>query len=363
MDSGTHFIRYDPDEIWMKANLTYIEQGGDILYPGDEKEMLLRGMMAIGISWMGAMDNALLMNTLTHSVDEFLDLYAERKSCYRMEAERARAVVEMDCRATGLPREIAAGTAMTADGQKIYLTEETVRLSGRAEKAAVGIIAEEAGAAGNGLPAGTRMQMYQGDADIAEIIVVEGAAGGRDREEDEAFRERIRVHGLTGVTTGPRQQYEAAARAVSPEITDARAIRTGECRVCVYLIFAEGANTDALIAETERALNPDSVRPMTDLVTAAEAPCREYALKAVCKAEPGGAEALRTAADEYHAWQDGALGRVFNPDRLIAALYQAGAQRVQLSGDSRFEDGEAVYTEIEAYERCRGTVELEITGG
>ena len=34
-----HYLTYDPEEIFQEMNLAYIQAGGDILYPGDEKEM------------------------------------------------------------------------------------------------------------------------------------------------------------------------------------------------------------------------------------------------------------------------------------------------------------------------------------
>ena len=44
MDTELHYLTYSPDDIWQEMQQTYIENGGDILYPGDEKEMLLRGV-------------------------------------------------------------------------------------------------------------------------------------------------------------------------------------------------------------------------------------------------------------------------------------------------------------------------------
>ena len=45
--NGTHYIHYDPDTIWELIIGTYIAEGGDILYPGDEKEILLRAVQAL----------------------------------------------------------------------------------------------------------------------------------------------------------------------------------------------------------------------------------------------------------------------------------------------------------------------------
>lgn len=34
----THYLTFDPEAIYREMLETYIENGGDILYPGDEKE-------------------------------------------------------------------------------------------------------------------------------------------------------------------------------------------------------------------------------------------------------------------------------------------------------------------------------------
>ena len=41
-----HYITYDPEAIWEKMMENYNKAGGEILYPGDEKEMLLRSVLA-----------------------------------------------------------------------------------------------------------------------------------------------------------------------------------------------------------------------------------------------------------------------------------------------------------------------------
>ena len=46
MDGELHYVTYDPEEMWQAMVTAYIGAGGDLLYPGDEKEMLLRGVQA-----------------------------------------------------------------------------------------------------------------------------------------------------------------------------------------------------------------------------------------------------------------------------------------------------------------------------
>ena len=74
MDSEIHYLSYDPEEIWKEMILAYIEAGGDILYPGDEKEMLLRGVQSIVTQVFAGVDAALRTDTLRYAVGEYLDI-------------------------------------------------------------------------------------------------------------------------------------------------------------------------------------------------------------------------------------------------------------------------------------------------
>ena len=69
--------------------------------------------------------------------------------------------------------------------------------------------------------------------------------------------------------------------------------------------------------------------------------------------------AITAAVQEYQDWQDNSIGTPFNPDKLMAAIYQAGATRVTWGTGSEFDDGgEIEYTEIAANEHCSGTITL-----
>lgn len=360
MDSTeTHYINYDPKLIWEQAMYTYIAEGGDILYPGDAKEILLRSVLAFMVLEFGVVDNALRMDSLRFAMDDYLDIKGEKRYCYRMQAQEARAAVQITFMSSGISGTIPAGTAMTADGQRIYVTEADIEQTGFAQVTAVGIIAEEAGAAGNGLVAGTQMQLCAPNAAVQNIIVTASATGGRDRENDESYRARIEEYGLVSVTTGPKQQYEAAARAVSPEILDAEAVRVAPSEVCVYLVLPAESDKNALIAAVQSALSPADTRPLTDLVTVMEARVMPYTLNVRCTLDGtvSGSD-LENIVSEYQAWQDNTISRPFNPDKLMSMLYQAGVMRVEWLEGSQFNGGAAVYTEIGKDERCIGTITL-----
>lgn len=359
--NGTHYIHYDPDTIWELIIGTYIAEGGDILYPGDEKEILLRAVQALLVQGFAVVDNALLMDSLQYTADDFMDIYGSKRNCYRIEAQAAEAEVEIIFSPGTMNLTIPAGTALTADGQRMYKTKSVINQNAYAQKVTATIVAEESGAAGNGLTAGTEMQFCISNPGVSSVTVITSASGGRDRENDDNYRERIREYGLASITTGPRQQYEQVARSVSVDVLDAKAVQTAPCAVCVYLIIAESADADAMQNEVLEALSGETDRPLTDLLSIAMAEEVPYALSVNITLEGTvTSAALQDVVNEYQAWQDNEIMRPFNPDRLLAMLYQAGVSRVQWADGSNFNGGEVAYTTIGESQRCRGTITLNI---
>ncbi len=363
MDSTElHFINYDPEELWNRIHSTYIEKGGDILYPGNEKEILLRAVEAICVAVLARCDNGMRQTTRKYAQDEYLDLYGEEHNCPRIEAKSAKASVRITFTASGVALTIAAGTELTADGVVLYKLTEDVEQTGEAQTVETIIECSTAGAIGNGLVEGTQMQFINSNGAVSSIYAISNATGGQDREEQEAFRERIGTHGLTTNTAGPSGPYESMAEAVSTLILDAKAINDGDGIVGIYLILGDGADSTAIINAVKEALSPATVRPLNDQVQVQVAEAVEYTLHPTIY-YPSSAnleDAITEAIADYQDWQDHAIGRAFNPDKLTAALYQLGATRVQYDADDGIEEAGAVYTEIAERARCAGTITPEL---
>jgi len=355
-----HYVTYDPDEIWNEMMTAYVEAGGDILYPGDEKEMLLRSVLADIVQVFAGVDNGLRMQTLRYAVGDYLDILGELRNCARIEATAATATVTITTNATGEADTLAAGTAMTADGEMFYLLAEDMAITGGAQTLTVGIVADRTGSAGNALTAGTEMQMQNKHPAINSIIVATDAIGGQEKEDDDTYRERIRQYGLASVSTGPARQYEAAAKAVSSVIVDAKAVRLSAGNVGIYLILSTSTGAAALLQAVSDALNGDDVRPLTDTVSVYQATDVTYTLnvKYLCDNSSATTQAVADAVADYQEWQESTIGLAFNPDRLMAALYQAGCTRVIWDTGSEFDGGDVEYTEIDENERCKGTITL-----
>lgn len=360
-NSELHYMQCDPEKLWNKMIEAYVDAGGDILYPGDEKEMLLRSVQADIIQVVMAVDNALRMMTLREATGIYLDVYGEGRNCERIEASAATATVRIKTNATGKSQTLAAGTAMTYDGEIYYLLTDDITLNGYEQTINTTVIADRAGSAGNALAAGAEMVLTITNSAVNNIVVTSAAKGGNEEEEDDAYRERIRKHGLAAVTTGPYQQYETIAEGVSSSIVDAKALNLEGGKVGVYLILSGNTGQENILKNVSDALSPLDVRPLTDHVFVYQATEIEYVLKVQysCDNSSTTTEAITQAVNSYQEWQDNTIGRAFNPDRLMATIYQAGATRVTWLAGSRFKDSTNItYTEIKENEHCKGTITL-----
>ncbi len=356
-----HYLTYDPNEIWSEMMANYVQAGGEVLYPGDEKEMLLRSVLADIVQIFAGVDNALRMMTLRYAVGEYLDILGEQRGCPRITATAATATVTITTNQTGKTGTLAAGSAMTADGNVFYLLAEDLELTGYPKTVTVGVVADRTGSAGNGLLAGTQLGLAISNEHISNIVAATDASGGNEAEDDETYRVRIQEFMLASVSTGPAQQYEAAAKAVSSAIVDARALNNGAGEVGIYLLLGTETGAAAILQAVTDALSATDTRPMTDHVVVYRATSVPYTINIAYQADGSSATnaAIAAAVEEYQNWQDNTIGRAFNPDRLIALLYQAGVTRALYGAGCVFgENGAIEYTEIAANEVCKGTITL-----
>ena len=352
-----HYCTYDPEEIYEDMIDAYVDAGGDILYSGDEKDILLRGVQAILVQAFAGVDNALRMATLRYAVGEYLDVYGEKRNCVRIPAVAATGTVNITAAATGSAQTIEAGTTLTADGIVLFKLDSDVSLSGSAETVSAVITAVEPGAGANGLADGTQMRFTNNIIAVTNILLDGATGGGRDKESDDNYRERIRTYGLSYNTAGSRSAYEAKAKEVSTQIIDAYAKNNGAGAVLVTLLLESGAVAADIIAAVTAALSADEARPLTDTVTVQNSTAKSYTLN-ITYTGSGISGAVDTAVENYKAWQNNTIGRAFNPDILVALIYQAGATLVTIDNTSSFDGGSAVYTAIGDTEHCTGTVNV-----
>lgn len=362
-ENQQRYVEYDPDVLWDGMQAAWQAAGGDVLYPGDEKEMFARFVLAETVKNLGKVDAGLRMGTLRGAIGTFLDDKGEDRKCYRIRAKASKGSVILTAAATGQTLTLPAGTQMTPDGRRYYALDHDVTLTGFAQTMILPVTCTEEGALGNGVAQGTQMQLVENRPAVVSVIVADPINGGDDTEDDESYRERIRTSGASETTTGPYAQYRAKAMGASSRIVDAEPMRTADGEVGIYLILEEGTDAQSVFDAVLAACAPKETRPLTDKVHCTEAETAEYVLKIAFALEEGAGESagatIQQLAVDYQKWQESKVGRPFNPDKLVSAIYNAGAIRVVLESGSRFgESGAAAYTEVEKHVRCCGTIEL-----
>lgn len=355
-----HYVTYDPDAVFEAMLTAYLEAGGDTIFGGDEKEMLLRAVQAIIVQAFAGVDNGLRMGTLRYAVGEYLDIIGDTRGCPRKQAVKATLTATITETTDGTASTLEAGTLLTATGEKLYALNEAVSITGTGATHTVRLTCTTAGADGNGLPTGTALQFMLPQDGVATVVTSSDAIGGENTEDDEAYRERIRMHSATLTTTGTALQYESTAKDVSQDVVDAKALNEGAGVVGVYIIVDDDADPTTTVNAVSTKLNDPDYRPLTDTIIVSEADKLTYTINVEYRGETGVdiADSVSSAVATYADWQNNKIGQAFNPDRLMALLYQSGCTRVTWDAGSSFNGGPVQYTEIDARKRCLGTINV-----
>lgn len=378
-----NYIEMDFDALYEEALAIYRESGGDVLFPGDEKEMLLRTVLGVLQQERASLNAAIAQGTIRSAEGEYLDILGENAGIERQGETCAEGTLEITLKRGTSGITLAAGTLFSYSGMLTFETTQAVGATAGAGQAVltVPIRCTKGGAAGNGIEKGTPLSPVEPRSFFISCILAGTTSGGIEEEEDDAYRKRIIESTFRKNATGSRTQYRAVALGVSAAILDASpvadeefddgvgkkyALRPGQ--VLVSLMFTETASEEdkaQIIQSAWLALNADESRPLTDTVIVREAKSKTFALKVRYRLqESDTGENLRaavlSAAEEYKQWQSAAIGRAFDPYRLTSMLYSAGCSRVDIdAAASSFDGGAAGYSAVDGATRLNGTVELE----
>jgi phage-related baseplate assembly protein len=169
-------------------------------------------------------------------------------------------------------------------------------------------------------------------------------------EGDEDFRRRIQLS-LEGFSTaGPEGAYIFHGLGADGDVLDVSATSPNPGEVVVAVLSRTGSGTASagLLATVEEALNADTVRPLTDLVTVQSAAIVNFAVTATIYTYPG--PDSQPVIDEANAALDVYLesvhriGQDVTISGIYGALHRPGVQRVELTAPT----ANIVISELEA---------------
>lgn len=194
------------------------------LYPGDERRIFGEALAQVIVSVYNSVNDACRQKMLRYARGEVLDALGENRDVTRLDPTYAATTLRFTIsEAVAFNIVIPAGLRVSNDFERYFLTDSTVVLYAGALYVDVTATAEDGGSEYNRIPPGEISNIV----DVSEAPMIDAVtnltetAGGGDREDDEAYRERIREAENKLSTAGPAKAYKYWALSANSRVSDA----------------------------------------------------------------------------------------------------------------------------------------------
>lgn len=407
----------DIEELRLNGIRFLANELNEALYPADERTQFFYALLAYLIQHEQALEDAVSQYYLRYARGAELDAIGETRTLERLQARRATTVLEFR---VNEPKSyniyIPAGTKVTTDTRLFFATVQNVLLQAGETFVQVEAEATQAGSEYNGIEAGQVRRLVDDIADIDTVRNVEITTGGREEENDDEFRERIRLAPNTWSTAGPAAAYRAWALE-APGVVDAMVLQNSETlnltlpvydgyaffpadrveevlydktydvshenlrfyapgeetvevtvkrnlkgQVVILPICKDGELPDsATLQEVYEACTQADRKPLTDYVTVRspepvfyDIDLVYYTTQEIESQAVENVEGPDGAIERYLSWQDQTLGQDINPDALRKLILCPDWDEAR-NAPYRLEITSPVYTEIEQTQipKCR----------
>jgi phage-related baseplate assembly protein len=189
---------------------------------------------------------------------------------------------------------------------------------------------------------------------ISNITVT---SGGGDKEDDEEYREKIRLSSSSRSVAGPKNAYKYFALSADTSIADANISSPSPGVVVITpILYGGGIPTQDILDKVLTVCSADDVRPLTDHVQVQAPNVLEYDVNLIYYVAAADEEIVvkniegtSGAINQYVYWQGSALERDINPDylrKLVLSPLDEDGNLVK--GANRVEITSPVYTELSA---------------
>lgn len=356
LEKELDFIEVNAEVILSRLIDRFAEYTGDILHPADERRIFLQGLAYVLADEANHINETGRGNLIRYASDKELDAIGELFQSPRLEAEKASVTMQivfsesMDFDIT-LPK----GTRVTADGTHLFALDEDVVLKANSKELEriVNATATESGEDYNGFAIGQINRIVDTNPYVFMVLNINTSNGGTDLEDDESYKERLRLSPFKFSVAGPAESYRAIALSVSNQIGDVHVYSPSAGVVEIVVVYQNGEipnPEDELLQEILTACSDKAVRPLTDYVQVravtpvnVEVNASYYIPNDDLSVVPDIVQAM----EEYKEWQTSQIGRPINPDYLRKLLMNAGAARVEITSPT--------YTEIAENQIARVT--------
>ena len=353
MATDYNFVETDSAKLYTAIVGNLMDYCDEPLYPGDERRIFGEALVAVLVSLYNEFNDKMKQRTLQNARGYVLDAIGDM--FYRVErAAPAQAHATFRFAVDAALTEnviIPAGTRVTTDGSVYFATQETAVLQAGETYVDLLGVCTEGGSNYNGFTPGTIGTLVDLIPYIASAKNTTISTGGDDgepytEEGDNRFRERISLSYAKLSTAGPESAYRYFALSADPDIIDVSIDVPSANVVDIYALMKGGELPDEeTLEKIKAAVSQDDVRPMTDTVTAKIPETVDYTVNIKYYVTIQLIEADGGAIDQYNEWQQSALDRDVNPDKLRELILTSLAE-YKLTGAFRMDITGPVYTAV-----------------
>lgn len=337
------FVDADSAKVEAAVFSSYEEITGRTLQKGDPVRLFLLTIAAIIILLLNAINETGKQNLLRYAKGNNLDHLGALLGVSRIPKTSAKVTMEISLSAIlGYNITIPAGTRFTADGKIFFALEDTLIIPAGYQTTTGIANCTVAGIDGNDYLPGQIKTLVDPIAYVASVVNITKSEGGAEIEDDESYREAIRLAPEGFSVAGPIDAYRYFAKRASASIVDVEPTSPSPGVVDVRILLKNGIlPEEEMLRIVEDALHDKDIRPLTDNVCVAAPEVINYDinLKYFIYADDKAQEtAIRNnvekAISAFILWEKEKLGREVNPDELIRRIREAGAKRVDLTAPS-----------------------------
>lgn len=333
---GIEFVDADAEHVKAALFADYISITGRTLAQGDPVRLFLLVVAEAFIRLLNNQNYVGKQNLLRYATGDNLDHLGALTGTSRIPASAATTTIKITLSAARNQETIIpAGTrVVTTSGVYFAIDDDTVVLAGGLTVNAKATC-QVTGELGNGFLPGEISNIVDPVAYVATMVNLTASAGGADKENDDAYRERIHESPERFSTAGPTGAYEYWAKSANSAINDVTVYSPSAGVVEIRPLLDGGKIPEQEVLDVvDSILNKDTVRPLTDQVQVKAPEPVSYDISLTYYSDRGASEsmvkdAVMQAITGYERWQSAKIGRDINPSRLIADVMSVpGVKRV-----------------------------------
>ena len=329
-----------PEELEKEVIQTIETLMGKSLYPGSAERLFANSFVAELTRLIALYNYTYRQNLLAYSTGENLDRLAEFYGIERLQPRPAITTLKFSIdQPLSFNVVIPKGTRATADSKVFFeTTQETVIPAGQTS-VEVQAVCTQAGSIGNGYAIGQINKLVDPVPYITKVENTSMSMYGTNEEDDDRFRERIRLSIERFSNAGSKEAYIYHTKTAHQDIEDVSVFSPQPGQVKVVFLLKDGQIPDPQIIQLiEKHLSDERIRPLTDQVTVQAPQVVNYGITLtyyIHRKDEALAPQIQTrvqeAVQDFINWTKTKIGRDVLPEELISRVKEAGAYRVLLT--------------------------------